>query len=358
MKKILTTIVMVSLSLNPLFASLDDELVAYYKFDNTLSDSSGNGYSAVGYGTTSYINGTIGKAISFDGVDDYILAPITLPTTNFSVTMWINTTSDNIGIFSAVNNNVSSGHDRHIYLSDSKVCSRVWSAGDANYGCNTSSGCTDITDENGDDYVNYIFCTDEIESINELTLITYVLEGNRAYIYVNAVLEKSADIMPSEFKFSNRVAIGYSRDATTNYMSGEIDEVRIYNRVLAEDEIAEIYNLKRYTESEFNQALEEHTAMVKELCFNTPEQCGVVVDTQTSTINLIDRDYIDSLDSGWSLVGGPTEVTDMSIFDNAIMVWTYSSGSWKMYSKYTLPSSISVDTFSIIPANQSFWIFK
>jgi hypothetical protein len=53
-------------------STLSDGLVAHYEFEGNADDSSGNGNDGTEHGGVSYIDGMIGKASSFDGVDDYI----------------------------------------------------------------------------------------------------------------------------------------------------------------------------------------------------------------------------------------------------------------------------------------------
>jgi hypothetical protein len=50
---------------------------AYWTLDNTLNDTTGNGYTATNVGATYNISGKINGAYYFDGVDDRI---------NFSIT--------------------------------------------------------------------------------------------------------------------------------------------------------------------------------------------------------------------------------------------------------------------------------
>ena len=51
-----------------------DGLVAEWHFDGDAKDSSGNGNDGVIYGAT-FVDGIGGKALSFDGVDDYVQLP-------------------------------------------------------------------------------------------------------------------------------------------------------------------------------------------------------------------------------------------------------------------------------------------
>jgi hypothetical protein len=68
----------------------DPGLVAYYPFDGDTFDYSGNGYDGVNSGAT-YVGGVSGEALSFDGVDDYVWAPVDI---NPDMTaLWISITA-------------------------------------------------------------------------------------------------------------------------------------------------------------------------------------------------------------------------------------------------------------------------
>ena len=56
---------------------LNRGLVAYYKFEGNVNDSSGNGNDGVQRGTISYVDGVIGKSAKFDGLSN-IKTPIEL----------------------------------------------------------------------------------------------------------------------------------------------------------------------------------------------------------------------------------------------------------------------------------------
>ena len=56
----------------PAAAALNEEgLVGEWHFDGDAKDSSGNGNDGTFYGA-SFVVGKVGKALSFDGVDEYI----------------------------------------------------------------------------------------------------------------------------------------------------------------------------------------------------------------------------------------------------------------------------------------------
>ncbi len=80
------------------FASLTDNLVAYYPFSGNANDYSGNGYHGTVYGATLTSDrfGNPGSAYSFDGIDDYISVDYAdafqLP--EITISVWIQAATD------------------------------------------------------------------------------------------------------------------------------------------------------------------------------------------------------------------------------------------------------------------------
>ena len=52
--------------------SADETLMAYWPLDNNVQDMSGNGNHGEIRGEPQQVNGIVGKALEFDGVDDFI----------------------------------------------------------------------------------------------------------------------------------------------------------------------------------------------------------------------------------------------------------------------------------------------
>jgi hypothetical protein len=75
-----------------LSSSLSTGLVAHYTFDDTTNDSAGSNHGTAVGGPT-YVVGKIGRALSFDGVDDYLdlgsSSSLDTSTGNFFITAWI-----------------------------------------------------------------------------------------------------------------------------------------------------------------------------------------------------------------------------------------------------------------------------
>jgi hypothetical protein len=85
------------LASNNVDTNLSKGLVVHYTFDEDdnatiVHDSSGNGNNGVAHGGVQFVDGVIGKAGSFDGVDDYILVPdsSTFPNNAITLSYWIN----------------------------------------------------------------------------------------------------------------------------------------------------------------------------------------------------------------------------------------------------------------------------
>ncbi len=70
---------------------------------------------------------------------------------------------------------------------------------------------------------------------------------------------------------------------------------------------------------------------------------------------------IDALSSGWHLLGTGKEITDLSIFDNAVSVWKYKDGKWYVYSSNPLLTdrirvSDNYSSLEKIEAGMGFWV--
>lgn len=161
-----------------------DEIAVY---DDTLCVGTGG---AVGSG----------MAATFDGNGDYFYVPINVSETSYTVEMWFRSNSPNGGLFSVTNG----GHDRHIYLSNGNIYTRVYS----NEVINTSG--INFADGNWHHVAHTFGGT----------------QGGQK-IYVDGVLRAQGSKSYSDFNWQGGVHIGYSEDM--GYLNGQIDEVRIWS---------------------------------------------------------------------------------------------------------------------------------
>lgn len=91
------------------------------------------------------------------------------------------------------------------------------------------------------------------------------------------------------------------------------------------------------------------------------EEFGLVTTTSIS----ITTDSINTLAQGWSLTSTPIEVTDLSIFDTATIIWVYnnSTQTWRAYSsdattKQKIIDNSDVSLLTTIPAGSGIWVQK
>lgn len=119
-------------------------------------------------------------------------------------------------------------------------------------------------------------------------------------------------------------------------------------------------------------------ASTLEFCQNNPSKCGITDDvivsdtkalcTENPTlcgiqeVKAVTAEDINTLESGWHLVGTSQAITDLGVFDTAKVVWAWSNG-WKLYSpvqsiQETIASSLSYTSLDQIDAQKGFWILK
>ena len=200
-----------------------DGLVAEWHFDGDAKDSSGNGNDGVIHGAT-FIDGISGKALSFDGIDDYVNYGNDESfdqTTDFTYEAWVKRAGDfgsiqNILAKNSISTNLY-GAPTWFFGSSNKVAFVVQNI------AIIGSSNTAITDTNW----HYIAITrDSYDNWK------WYIDGNLDGSVVNTI-----KVVPN----SKNVYIGTGHD---NWLyNGLIDEVRIYNRALTANEIQANYDV-------------------------------------------------------------------------------------------------------------------
>ena len=208
----------------------DNTLVAYYPLDEgsgtVAKDFSGNGND----GTINdnegdqWVDSKYGKALSFDGTDDYVNNPslIGLSTSGLTFVFWSkqlgtrNFFMHPIGIFG--------GHRATIYVSPNSY----------RYSYKFSS-------INGINHEGFIGTFD-----GEWHLFAVSFDGTNIKCYVDGELKVTVNAIGSITGGDSSVFIGTTGNGIApagNWFNGIIDEVRIYNRALTEQEIKSIYQI-------------------------------------------------------------------------------------------------------------------
>jgi len=227
---------------NTTFIRVIDGVVGAWHFDEgsgtVAHDTSGEGNDGTLYdGNTTnddgntppqWIDGKFGKALSFDGMDDYVKVPDSASldiTDEIAIAAWIKwqggaggaTTSKSI-VDKRNCYVVDIGHTEH------KV--KFWIYTDTWKNSNPST--TSVDDGNW----HYI---------------VGVYDGSNIIIYVDSVAENNNNIGAETISTSIENLFVGSREGQRQYFNGIIDEVRIYNRALSEEEISDLYNNYGYT---------------------------------------------------------------------------------------------------------------
>jgi hypothetical protein len=218
-------------------ADLNTGLVGYYKFDGNAQDSSGKGYHFVEHGGISYTNGINNQSISFDGFNGYLDSANFPVTSTLTVSYWIKYQS--FGEWSRT---------LGFSLPDSnfQILTKGWGNTPdqlvvENYNC---WPC--------DAWATKKVVTPSILKLNVFDLYTVTYNNGTVIIYKNGVKiattydyngtknTQITKVTPSNAKLT--VAYPFNTNNDT-YFKGQIDDLRIYNRVLSDSEISSLYDV-------------------------------------------------------------------------------------------------------------------
>ncbi len=184
-------------------------------------DSSGNNNHGTLYNGPQWVDGKVGKALSFDGSDDYVAVNDPFSNNvNFSIVLWVNTRVINDGFY-------------HGFIGkQGDACRKpgMWLAPSSN-GLHYDSYDSSCSNRFYNIYANFF------DGSNIWHHIVWVKNGTTYHFYKNGGLFGTATA-PNNFYTANT---SYWIGRVDNFWNGLIDEVRIYNRALSAEEIKAIY---------------------------------------------------------------------------------------------------------------------
>jgi len=212
--------------------SMSDGLVAYWRLDeasgSVASDSSGNGYDGtlMNMDDSDWVPGLAGNALEFDGVNDYVTTDAVctaIAGSNVTVSAWMKAPALNPAVQFMIAINSATG--------DNKLM----------FGTKTNTATLSFADS---------------EPIWRDTTATVI---DNAWHHIAFVLNDSADTVDvyvdgsQELSFTSTVSIAaddllslaqeYDAGLTTSeFYSGQLDDVRVYDYALNADEIERLYN--------------------------------------------------------------------------------------------------------------------
>ena len=221
--------------------------VGYWGFDegsgNKTLDGSGNGNNGTIYGGENWTEGRFGKALEFDGVNDYILIPDSeklFPSTEITMEAWIQIKDYNN------NHMIISQHS-----SNAAQCSFEMLIQQTN-------GKLVATINDGSEYI--YFYSDEPVPINEWIHVAYTWDGTKSAnghsLHINGEKKSKTHANGDPTAFSSitnspcPVFLGVRGEGfgprlpavQDEIFGGRMDEIQIYNRSLTPYEIGQHYN--------------------------------------------------------------------------------------------------------------------
>lgn len=215
---------------------LDSGLIGYWKLDEgsgtSAADASSAGTTGTLTGGPTWTTGRIGSAVDFDGTNDYIDlgTPAVLDVESaHTIAAWVKTDVTNTS--------------QSIFVSGSAAC------------CGMEAQLRIEYNVGGGTYQFQFSHTDQSSALIS-DLPTDVQTGTWYHVvgtwdgagvrklYVDGALSASDTGLASmTSEYNNEARIGYNHSITSEYFNGMIDEVRIYNRELAGEEISNLYQV-------------------------------------------------------------------------------------------------------------------
>jgi len=207
-------------------AGLNDGLVVHWSFDDcTAKDISGNGHDGFIGGNPQCIDGVSGKAFNFNGSSDFITTNtylgINLKEKTLVAWVKLNDLEQQGGGVVGIQTdpNISDNFDSIVYGETTKY---HW-----------------IT---GSSWFERLFEAPFVEQSNKWILMAITYKDNNYSIYRNAsLIGNTTAYAAQQFDTDSIFYVGKRHSFLTGPINAQIDEARLYNRVLSASEVQQIY---------------------------------------------------------------------------------------------------------------------
>ncbi|MBN2594843.1 MAG: LamG domain-containing protein, partial [Sedimentisphaerales bacterium] len=216
-------VLVLSVALTSVAKAADPDLVGWWRFDEgsgtIATDFSGYGNDGTLHGDTAWVTGHLGKALQFDGVDDYVEVPhaeILTADNEVTVMAWINAKRYDAPNGEAWQGILSKSNDPRSYSFYTEA-SHALHFSTAGYGGLSAPNVP----------------------LNEWVHVCAMVIGGRHQYYINgenAGTNGSGIILPGTADTAN-VVIGRTQEGVNRSFLGMIDDVRIYMRGLTQEEV-------------------------------------------------------------------------------------------------------------------------
>lgn len=254
MKKLLPCLLAVGLILGFAgmgYAELDLNagLVAYYSFDDfyendtSIPDESGNYYDIQWvYGKPKPTKGVSGNAIRFDGDGSLVVSKAAVPCDKYTLSFWYYHEQRNL-----ISRDGSLDWAELIVRSANGLVVKV-----------TNSDASAVRDKLAvfvkDEYGSWHSRETHADTLKEWTFVVITCDGDQIKTYKNARNMVAFTRDWEQVEEDDWFIMGGFRDH--NWFNGAIDEVRVYNRVLSDEEVFSLYrNPGGYTYSTLKKGI-------------------------------------------------------------------------------------------------------
>ena len=205
-------------------------LLAHYPFEGNANDESGNGNDGTLNGNPQFVEGQEGQAISLDGDDDFVQ---TDPSSSLKV-------DEKLTFAAWVFVDLDSMAKKTLAVQGTDVDT------DGNWEIRVSDDGSFALDKNNvDGNVDGSARSDGGIPVRQWHHVAITFSGGTTKFYIDGALDSEKDFGASSFNTtSDGIKIGdreYTGDETDDF-KGEMDEVRLYDRALTEEEVQELYD--------------------------------------------------------------------------------------------------------------------
>jgi autotransporter-associated beta strand protein len=187
-------------------------LTNHWKLDeasgSNCTDSVGTSPATL-FNNPTRVTGISGNAVTFNGVNQYAKATVNVSETVSGVSLWFRTTQSGGGLYSVIDE--ATGADRTIYLNAGNIRSYIWN--------------TETISSTGRNYADGQW---------HHVVLTFGGAIGGQKLYVDGEQVAAGAMSRSDFTTQTAIKIGYAFNAPSPYFNGTIDDVRIYNAGLSE----------------------------------------------------------------------------------------------------------------------------
>ncbi len=207
--------------------SLNDKLVAYYPFCGNLEDKSGNENHGVAHGghLAEDFNANANSAYYFNGIDDMIKindSEHLYLSGDFTLSAWVYPLERKTQMIVRKGSHVNGAYTTPYALAFSQTNDVIFSMYNG----------TELVQARHHGY-----------NLNTWTLVTGVFKDGFMFLYVNGVLVANKELRGIVIDDPQALLIGTRLQLPSSTFKGRIDEVRIWDRGLMDEEIEELYTM-------------------------------------------------------------------------------------------------------------------